>query len=211
VAFAISGRAGRWINARPRLHAWFERPRDATAELPPGVDAQALRGHVILIGFGRVGSAVSDTLAAQRITYVVIEQNRDLVEAGRARGVPIFYGDAARPGVLTQAHVAHARLLVVATPDPFQTRAIIDLAKRANPAIDTVARAHSESERAYLERNGVALALIGEHELALGLGHYALVHMGCSEDAADATVNAIRRRPRSRRADTLATADDGER
>jgi voltage-gated potassium channel Kch len=74
----------------------------------------------------------------------------------------------------------------IAAPDPYKARAIMELARSANPEIETIARTHSESQRSYLERHGVGLALIGEHELALGLGRATLVRMGHSPAAAEA-------------------------
>jgi len=67
---------------------------------------------------------------------------------------------------------------------------VVEVAHAANPKIETVVRAHSEDERAWLEEHGVGLALVGEHELALGLAQYALDHMGCEEEA-HATVDAM--------------------
>lgn len=72
-----------------------------------------------------------------------------------------MYGDATRPGVL-------------AAPDPIQARVMLDLARRANPAIDVVVRTHSDAERAYLERRGVGLVVLGEHELAAAMTRYAV-------------------------------------
>jgi hypothetical protein len=88
-----------------------------------------------LVGYGRVGSAVGATLAEPRVSYIVVEENRETVETRRVQGVPIFYGDAVRPGVLHKAGVQHARLLVVATSDPYQARAIIDIARAAKAAL----------------------------------------------------------------------------
>ena len=198
LAFASADRAARWLGRHPRLLAMLERPVGEIAELPPTVDEAALRGHAIIVGYGRVGSAIGETLTRVGMPYLVIEQNRETAEGLREKGLPVLYGDATRPGVLREAHVNQARLLIVATPDPFQSRAMIDLAREANPTIDTVARTHSENERDYLERHGVGLALIGERELALGMAHYALLRMGCEEKRADATVDAIRRQPRER-------------
>jgi monovalent cation:H+ antiporter-2, CPA2 family len=200
LAFAAAERAARWIGRRPRLLAMLERPAGAIAELPSAVNEGALRGHAIIVGYGRVGSAIGETLTRVGMPYVVIEQHRETVERLRQQGLPVLYGDATRPGVLREAHVEQARLLIVATPDPFQARAMIELARTSNPGIDTVARTHSEDERTYLERHGVGLALIGERELALGMAHYALLRLGCEEKRADATVDAIRRQPRSRTA-----------
>ena len=60
------------------------------------------------------------------------------------------------------------------TPDPFQARAVVDQARKANPSIDSVVRTHSEEERAYLARAGVGLAVMGELELARAMARYAL-------------------------------------
>jgi monovalent cation:H+ antiporter-2, CPA2 family len=195
LTFWAMGRVGRWISARPRLLAALERSAGAIAELPPAVDEQALCDHVILVGYGRVGSAIGEILTRQAIRHVIVENNRDLVEPLRKKGVSIVYGDATRPGVLRQAHIQGARLLVLATPDPYQARAIIDIARADNPAIEIAVRSHSEAERTYLERHGAGLALIGEHELALGLAHHALLRMGRAEQQADAAVDELRRPP----------------
>ncbi len=200
LAFVVAEKAAGWVSGRPRLLAMLERPAGPIAELPPTVEERALQGHAVIVGYGRVGSAIGETLTRVGMPYVVIEQNRETVEALRERGLPVLYGDATRPGILGKAHIDQARLLIVATPDPFQSRAMIDLARGVNARIETVARTHSEDERDYLERHGVGLALIGERELALGMAHYALLRMGCEEKRADATVDAIRRQPRERTA-----------
>ena len=69
------------------------------------------------MGYGRVGRRIASALRAQDIPFVVAEENRDLVEKLRAEGIPAVSGDASDPAVLIQAHIARARLLVVATPD----------------------------------------------------------------------------------------------
>jgi CPA2 family monovalent cation:H+ antiporter-2 len=191
VAFAASNRLARWIGRRPRLLALFEGPANG-GETHPSAVAAELCGHVILIGYGRVGSTIGQALAQQDIPYAVIEQNRELVESIRAKGIRIVYGDATRASVLRNANIEHARLLVLATPDPYHARAIVEAARAVNPALDIIARSHTESERIYLERHGVSLALIGEHELAFGLAHHALMRLGLSDDQADGAVGAVR-------------------
>jgi CPA2 family monovalent cation:H+ antiporter-2 len=183
LAFALSTRAARWIDAHRRT------PAAAPAETTePG-----LRDHVVVVGYGRVGSAIGEALKQQAVPFVVIEQNRELVEAQQAAAVPIFAGDAADPADLRQAGVDRARLLVLATPDPYQSLAIHQRARELNPKIETVARSHGEAEQIYLESHGLTLALVSERELALALARYALTKMGCSEDKATATIQALRR------------------
>jgi CPA2 family monovalent cation:H+ antiporter-2 len=102
------------------------------------------------------------------------------------------WGDAAAAGVLEAAHVGNARLLVIAAPEAFQARRILDVARRANPRIDTVVRAHADGEMTYLERQGVGMAVMGERELALGMAEYALRSLGLSEDRARLVVQGLR-------------------
>jgi CPA2 family monovalent cation:H+ antiporter-2 len=163
-----------WLRRRPRLAEALERPAGPLAQLPPGADRDRLRDHVVLIGYGRVGAPVSRELAMHGIPYVVVEQSRERAEALRARNLPVIYGDATRPEVLADAHLERARLVVVAAPDAYQTRAILSLARRINPDIAVIARTHSEDERGFLESHGAERALVGEHELAVSLTRHAL-------------------------------------
>ena len=119
-------------------------------------------------------------------------RSRWRAEELRAQGLPVVWGDAAAPGVLAAAHVEHARLLVIATPDPFQGRRILELARRVNPRIDTVVRTHREGELSYLERQGVGMAVMGERELALSMMNYALRSLGLSETRARVVVRDFR-------------------
>jgi CPA2 family monovalent cation:H+ antiporter-2 len=182
--FAAATGLERWVRASPRLAEWLERPAGALAELPAGVDEEALRDHAVLIGHGRVGAPVAHALEQQGIPYVVVEQNREEVEALRARGLPALFGDASRPGILEHAHLERARLLVVSSPDAFQARLILDHARKVNPDIDTVVRTHSDEERAHLERTGVGRAVVGERELALAIIRYAFGTYGVQGDMA---------------------------
>ena len=171
--FGLVEPVDRWAHARPRLLAMLERSR---AE--PGVAAQASENlpgdHVVLVGHGRVGSAIAETLATHGVPYAVVERDWRIVSTLRENGVTAMFGDAARPGILSQARLGRARLLIVTTPDPFQTRQVLTLARQLNPAIDTVVRTHGAVEQVYLERVGVGRAVHGERELAASMARYAL-------------------------------------
>lgn len=190
-AFGLVGPLERWLRARPGLLDRLERGTDPPIEVAAG---PRLYDHVILVGYGRVGGIIGQALAHHHIPFVVVERERVIVENLRKRDVPTVYGDAARPGIFDHAHPESARLLIVAAPDPYHARRVIELARQANPTIEIIVRTHSDAERRYLEQLGVNRALMGERELAFGIAHYALVNLGRSDDEADATVDAIRRR-----------------
>ena len=83
-------------------------------------------------------------------------------------------GNAADEGVLTQAHVTGARLVVLAIPDAYQARSAIEIARALQPNLQVVARAHSDDEAALLRKERDSHVFIGEHELALGMTRHVL-------------------------------------
>jgi len=180
-----------WLQRHPSLLGRIERRGDETLSTLPDETAGP-SDHAVIVGYGRVGGTVGKGLKSQGLPVVVIERDRRRVEALRARGVPAIYGDATTPGVLGAAGADRARLIVIATPEGYQTRRIIERVRILNPGIDIAVRTHNESEVAYLERQGVGVAIMGERELAFGLIDYALRSLGTSDKKARLVVQGLR-------------------
>jgi CPA2 family monovalent cation:H+ antiporter-2 len=138
------------------------------------VPQEHLHDQVVLVGYGRVGRRIAATLAAKGIPYVVAEQNREVVDQLRKDGIPAVAGNAGEPAVLIQAHIARARMLVIATPDTFHVRSMVETARALNPGIKTVVRTHSEEEAELLSKERAGKIFIGEHELANGMAEFVL-------------------------------------
>ena len=169
------------------LEAWLGRRR-APAEPAADVDLHGPRGHAVLCGYGRVGRLVGAALERHGVPYIVVEEDRALVEELRRRGVPALHGDAADNVLLDHMGLAEARLLVVAIADPPATRHIVEEARRQNPGLAIVARTHSEEEWAYLSDGRVDEAVLGERELALTMARLALRHVDVDDADAGAVV-----------------------
>ncbi len=96
--------------------------------------------HVIIVGYGLNGRNLAQVLGEIEIPYVVLDVNADVVAtAGRKSGVIIF-GDATNSRVLIQARIMFAKVLVVATSDPFGARRIVQQARQLNPDVHIVVR-----------------------------------------------------------------------
>jgi CPA2 family monovalent cation:H+ antiporter-2 len=147
---------------------------DPLAELPMSTDQKFLSSQVVLVGYGRVGRRIAADLAAAGLPFVVAEQNRELVEQLRGSGVPAVFGDASSPEVLVQAHIARARMLVIATPDTLDVRKMAACARALNPQIDVVVRSHNEAEARMLEAEHTGKVFVGELELADAMSRHVL-------------------------------------
>ncbi|NVD70610.1 Kef family K(+) transporter [Duganella sp. BJB1802] len=167
----------RWLGRNVALAAKFERPADPLAELPASVPQEHLAGQVVLVGYGRVGRRIAAALAERGIPFVVAEQNRELVDQLRKEGAHAVAGNAGEPAVLIQAHIARAAMLVIATPDTFHVRTMIETARALNPNIKTVVRTHSDEEAELLRGERAGEIFIGEQELAKGMTESILTTM----------------------------------
>jgi CPA2 family monovalent cation:H+ antiporter-2 len=179
--FALQPGIERWLRARPALLRALERA-PATIEAPPASVATTLSNHAIVIGHGRVGSTITPVLRAEGLPFIVIERDQPRYEALCAEGTPALFGDATLPDLLHHAGIARARLLIIASPDSFQTRSALQIATEANPHIDVVVRTHSESEYQALRERHIGRVILGEHELARAMLRHALGSFGVSPE-----------------------------
>jgi monovalent cation:H+ antiporter-2, CPA2 family len=178
--------AQRWIRSRSKLARALERTDDPLAELPTTVHTRDLTGHVVLVGYGRVGWRIGDALAAQDLNFVVAEQNREKVEALRRKGVHAVAGDASDSAVIIQAHIARARMLVITTPDALRVKRMIEIARMLNPKIALLVRAYNKDEAELLRKEHSGAVFLGEQELALSMTSHIFSVLeidGYSEDA----------------------------
>jgi CPA2 family monovalent cation:H+ antiporter-2 len=149
-----------------RWRARFAEPAAPPTE-PAAPSVTMLHDHHILIGHGRVGSVIAQRLRAGGLPYFVIDARPPAVEALKASGTEAIAGNAADPAVLQAANPVAARCLFVAIPDAFEAGSLVEEARRINPALTIIARAHSDAEEQHLQRLGATSTILGERELAL--------------------------------------------
>lgn len=174
LVFRLIEPAQSWLLRRSQLARRLAARDDPLAELPMSTDPKYLSRQVVLVGYGRVGRRLADAMAAHGLPFVVADQNRELVEELRVRGIPAVFGDASQPEVLVQAHVARARMLVIATPDTLGVRQMAGYARQLNPAIEIAVRSHNEEEARRLEEEVSGRVFVGEHELAAAMTRHVL-------------------------------------
>ena len=161
--------ARRWVLSRSAVARRLDQRQDPTAALPMSTDRKYLEGQLVLVGYGRVGKRIGQALVERSIPYVIVEQSRERVEALREEGFAAVSGDPGDPGVLIQAHIAKASMLVIATPDTVHVRQMVETARLLNPSIEVIVRTHSEDESELLAADGFGKIFFGEDELAKGM------------------------------------------
>ncbi|MBB4065397.1 YbaL family putative K(+) efflux transporter [Gellertiella hungarica] len=142
------------------------------APLQPDVSAESgkapttLAGHVVLVGHGRVGSAIAAALKANGDAFLVVEENEEAVASLEKDGIETHVGPCGETAMLERLNFEGARCLITAIPDPFEAGHVVEAARAANPAIRVIARAHATDAVAYLTKCGADVVVMGEEELA---------------------------------------------
>jgi CPA2 family monovalent cation:H+ antiporter-2 len=168
----------RWIRSHSEFARKLELREDPLAVLPMSVDETFLAGQVVLVGYGRVGRRIASAMTHNNIPFVVVETNRGAVEQLRSQNIAAVCGNAADPGVLIQAHIARAGLLIAATSNTFHVRKMIEIARTLNPTIETVVRTHNEEEANLWTKENIGKIFLSEQQLAEGMTEYVLERMG---------------------------------
>jgi len=179
------------MRAAPR---WLARLRLGQPKVTePAARAARDPRHVVVCGFGRVGSAVGEALETFRVPYVAIEGDPDIVKGLRARGVACVFGDAADHGVLEAAGAREAAQVIVALPDIDVAHATVKNVRALNRAARILARAHHAAGRERLIAAGATEVIQPEFEAASTLIRHALRGLDLPRDRVLAYLDLLRK------------------
>ena len=125
-----------------------------------------LEGHVILVGYGRVGKIIAREMKERGRAFLVIDDQPDVARQAQEDGMTVLQGNAVHPETLKAAGVDKAAKLLIAIPEGFEGGAVTDRVKALNPELPVIARAHSDEEVEHLKKLGAEQVVMGERETA---------------------------------------------
>ncbi|OGH17012.1 MAG: hypothetical protein A3C30_02050 [Candidatus Levybacteria bacterium RIFCSPHIGHO2_02_FULL_40_18] len=149
--------------------------------------------HVVICGHGRVGREVRALLDLSNIPYVVVDFNRKVINDLLTAGKYAIYGDPTDREILEATFIKDARVLVIAVPDGFSQKQIVNTALKFNPSIIIVCRTHVEDDRYDLINMGVNTIVVPELEAGLRIGHEVLSLFNIQGEDIDAHIRRLRR------------------
>ncbi len=151
-----------------------------------------LSGHVIVVGYGRVGQMLGSVLSSHQIPHVGLEIDADLVARYRSAGAGVFYGDANRPDLLRQFGVEQAAALVVTMDNAVIAEHVVSTVRRHWPDLLIYARARDRVHAARLIDRGANHVIPETVEASLQLGEMVLMGVGVPDQAARRSIEARR-------------------
>lgn len=174
-ATPLLARVGHWLG-----YLWEERHHQTPAALEEA-ETDAMEGHVIIVGFGRMGQLLAEILNAQGVRYVAIDIDMHRSTRQHPLGEPVYFGDVSRPELLHRVHAARSAAIVLTMDHPdaalHATRAI----RREFADIPLLARAHDEDHAHALREAGASRVMPETLEAGLQLSSSVLQSIGMNE------------------------------
>lgn len=168
-------------------------PRYANCNVPVLEEiSEPQNAPVIIAGFGRYGQIVGRVLAAEGIGATVLDHDAEMIEAARAFGSKVFYGDATRLDLLRTAGAAQAKILVLAVDGVEQSLEIADLVHEHFPQLELVARARDVTHWNQLRDRGVMRVERELFEASLRSARTVLELLGQTSEAAHRSARRFR-------------------
>lgn len=156
------------------------------------IKADELKDHVIICGFGPLGSSVGHILEQAERDYVVLELNPATVRRLRDKDAPVYLGDGASAEILYKSGIERASALAITAPDYMNSVAIIRQARLMNQGIKIITRAKFRSQVPDLYAAGADIVISEELEAGIEMGRYLLLHMGVDESTIEQYTQTIR-------------------
>lgn len=186
IAFSSLPKLEAWMSRLGPLWRLFDRQGEIPEPpLPPG-------GHVVIIGYGRVGELVGHALAQLQFPFAVIEADLDRVRRLTGAGLAAIWGDAGQHEVLERANIPTARAVVVAVPSESTAMVATAVARERNSSVPILVRARSGGEIETFRRLGANEVVVPEYEGGLELMHQALIAIGYDAEEALLLSDAVR-------------------
>lgn len=165
----------RWLHDYAAVHPRLSRILDLrdTHLTHLGVEEeQQLKELVIVVGYGKIGREVCDNIMDSHMDLVIVDANRERVEMLREQGYHAITGDATHAETLHEAAIHKSTAIVIAVPDPYEGRRILEVAREIRPTIRVIVRAHNDEEVFYFREQKVDFVTTGPREMGRAIIQY---------------------------------------
>lgn len=161
-------------------------------------EANGLSGSVLIIGFGRFGQVMSQSLLARDVDVTIIDTDIEMIRSAEEFGFKIYYGDGTRLDVLRACGAQTVQSIAICIDDKDAANRIVELVRHEFPQAQVLVRSFDREHSLALIGAGVDYQIRETFESAVEFGKAALMSVGASREDAETIALEIRRRDAER-------------
>lgn len=159
-----------------------------------GVDVvENQTGSVLIIGFGRFGQVMSQSLLARDVDVTIIDTDIEMIQSAAEFGFKVYYGDGTRLDVLHASGAHSARAIAVCIDDREAADRIVELATHEFGQAKLLVRSFDREHSLRLVNAGVDFQIRETFESAVLFGAAVLRELDVPDEDAEAIAEQVRR------------------
>jgi CPA2 family monovalent cation:H+ antiporter-2 len=171
------------------LDQYINRHLDADAGYLNELD---IKNHVVICGYGRIGSQIGQALMTANIPFIAIDYNFQVVERLKKQGINIIYGDPTDIDILDYAQVDRASVVVTALAGHVSQEAIVLNTQKLNPKALIISRVHKREDGIRLKDLGVHVVIQPEFEASMSIVRKLLIAFHTPPDAIGLNIKRLK-------------------
>jgi monovalent cation:proton antiporter-2 (CPA2) family protein len=169
-----------------------------TSQNQPDESFDDADGKIIIIGHGRFGQMVNQTLIVAGFSVTVIDNNVETIQTASRFGRRVYFGDGSRLDVLRAAGGETAQIICVCVDDKEATLRIVEIVKTHFPLAQVFARSYDRIHAIELINRKADYFIRETMESALTFGSAVLRELGVSREQSTEVLADVRRRDLAR-------------
>ncbi|MGF1461884.1 MAG: cation:proton antiporter [Maricaulaceae bacterium] len=193
IVIALSMLATPGVDAAARLAATLVERRSG-AKLAPVAAGAELEGHVVVLGYGRVGRLIGEALNAGAASWVALDRDAQAAKAARSSGAPVLFGDATRMEMLERAGLGRAAAVIITLDDSRDAARALDTIRSRRKELPVLVRAADAASAQALMGSHATVVIEEAVEPALQLAKETLQRLDLSAGAVDVLIDEVRAR-----------------
>ena len=137
-----------------KITALFD--RNIKEELPRMKPAK-VEGHIIVVGYDKIGKRVCSKLTYKEVPYIAIDKRIEPVKEAIKNGDNVIFGNASDRNVLESLNIQDAKAVIVTTLNEEYTHLITENIMALNPDIKIIVVNEDMVEREFYKENKVII------------------------------------------------------
>lgn len=153
---------------------------------------ERLTNHVIVCGYGRVGSIVAHFLKKADLPYIVIDLDASRVKVAKQKGEVVSYANASHPEVLRHANIRAAQAVVICFYDNVTAAKMLQHIRRNYGNLPVIMRTHDHIEADYFYQQGATEVIPETYETSVTMASHLLMLLKIHSEQVSEWVNESR-------------------
>jgi len=141
-------------------------------------DANPLKAHVIICGFGRIGQNIAKILDSEGFSYFALDYNVKLITNASKAGYKVAFGDSTHREILLAAGIERASILVICHDNVGSAEKTLLQAKAINKDVPVLVRTQDDTYYTKLTEAGATEVIPETLESSLMMASHVLSILG---------------------------------